>query len=166
MPIICRLIELPVAVANGLGDRASVDDAVKNAKIFSGMYRYWHGIAFLLARHSPDTAAAHLLDIGRAVTPADDAVPASRLLSPDDTQRLNDAITGTEPDALAPHYDAEAMDAAGVYPKTWVEWEETFDPLGQMLENYWFLVQFVRRCAHAGDALLLYYLFERDETDE
>ena len=52
---------------------------------------------------------------------------------------------------------AAALDAAHVYPVTWQLWEETFDPLGQVLEHYWFLQQFASQCAATGSAALLYF---------
>ena len=70
---------------------------------------------------------------------------------------LDAAIRTIAPEDLAAHYDAAAFDAAGVYPATWQEWEETFDPLGQVLEHYWFLQQFASQRAAAGTAALLYF---------
>jgi hypothetical protein len=35
--------------------------------------------------------------------------------------------------------------------------EETFDPLGQVLEHYSFLREFTMKCASSGQALLLYF---------
>jgi len=44
----------------------------------------------------------------------------------------------------------------------WTEWEETFDPLGQVLEHYSYLREFVGKRASAGDGLLFYFVFHDD----
>jgi hypothetical protein len=72
---------------------------------------------------------------------------------------LNAVLRDVAPDDLAEHYDASATDAANVYPGTWRVWEEDFDPLGQVLEHYFFLQQFVSQCAGAQTGLLLHFDF-------
>ena len=49
------------------------------------------------------------------------------------------------------------MDAATVYPGTWDEWEETYDPLGQVLEHYSFLQERAQHCSADGRSLLLVF---------
>jgi len=87
------------------------------------------------------------------------SLPDDRLITPTDVAALNAALTDVAPDDLPAYYDASAMDAANVYPGTWQVWEEDFDPLGQVLEHYFFLQQFVAQCAGAQAALLLHFDF-------
>ena len=63
---------------------------------------------------------------------------------------------------MLPHYDAAAMDAANIYPVSWQRWEEDFDPLGQTLEHYSFLREFVAQCAQNGAVLLLHFEFLKE----
>jgi len=163
MPTICRLIQLTPTQGDALLAKPDgLAECVAGAKEYSDVYRYWDGIQFLLARHRPDTAAARWLELGQPVRGNDASLPEDRLVAPTDVSALNAVLAGVAPDDLAGHYDASVMDAASVYPETWQEWEEDFDPLGQMLEHYFFLQQFVARCAAAQTALLLYF----DSLDE
>lgn len=158
MPTICRLIQLaPDDAASLLANPASLPERVAGAKSFSDVYRYWHAIEYLLARHRPGGVAAKWLTIGTAVSAGSTDVPGARLLSPSQVQELDAELREISPDDLAPHYDAAALDAALVYPATWVEWEEDFDPLGQVLEHYSFLEMFSARCAKAQAGMLLFF---------
>ena len=158
MPAICRLIQLTPAEGDALLARPdSLRDCVAAAKVHSDVYRYWHGIQFLLARHRPDTAAARWLELGRPIPGSDPPLPDDRLILPTDVAELDAALREVAPDDLAEHYDASAMDAANVYPGTWQVWEEDFDPLGQVLEHYFFLQQFASQCAGTRTALLLHF---------
>ena len=158
MQTICRLIQLAPEEAETLtANPSSLPYRVKAAKIYSDVYRYWHAIEYLLARHRPGSAVASWLTLGTAVSSATDSIPAARVLSPTQVQQLNGDLRGIRPEDLAEHYDARALDAAQVYPSTWREWEETFDPLGQILENYSFLQQFTSQCAKANAALLVHF---------
>ena len=158
MPTICRLIQLTPAEGDALLARPdSLASCVAAAKVHSDVYRYWHGIQFLLSRHRPDTPAAQWLDIGRSIPSGDPSLPHDRLVTAMAVAALNAALSDVAPDDLAGYYDAGAMDAANVYPGTWQAWEADFDPLGQMLEHYFFLQQFVARCADADAALLLHF---------
>ena len=158
MPTICRLIRLAPADADAIqAQPGTLKDCVDAATVHSDVYRYWHGIQFLLSRHRPDTPAARWLDLGRPIHTGDDSLPADRLITSADVATLESALRDVAPDDLAAHYDAGAMDAANVYPGTWQAWEEEFDPLGQVLEHYFFLQQFVAQCAQAQAALLLHF---------
>lgn len=158
MPVICRLIQLESSEADALlAQPGTFGDQVAGAKTYSDVYRYWHGIQFLLDRHRPDTPAARWLDLGHRIQRDDASLPDDRLVMPADVAALHAVLEDVPPDDLAPHYDASAMDAANVYPGTWQEWEEDFDPLGQVLEHYSFLQQFVSQCAEAQAALLLHF---------
>jgi hypothetical protein len=164
MPIICRLLQIPPDRAAALiAQPATLADTVSSAKIYSGVYRYWHGIEYLLAQHSPGSPAARWLSLGQAVSTATDSIPGARVFHPQVVAELDTTIREIEPDALAPHYDAAAFDAAGIYPRTWVEWEETFDPLGQVLEHYSFLQYSTKQCASAGDSLVLYFVDDGED---
>jgi hypothetical protein len=152
------LIQLAPSEAEALqAQPGSLGERVAAAKAYSDVYRYWHGIQFLLGRHRPDTPAAEWLDLGRPIRSGDPSLPDDRLLMPADVAELHTVLTDVAPDDLAPHYDANAMDAANVYPATWRAWEDDFDPLGQMLEHYSFLQQFVSQCARGEAALLLHF---------
>jgi hypothetical protein len=158
MPTICRLIQLsPDDAASLLARPDSLSDRVQSAKTYSDVYRYWHAIEYLLAQHQPGSAAARWLALGTAVSPAVGDVPGARVLSAGEVQELDGHLRDIQPDDLIAHYDAAALDAAQIYPATWQAWEEDFDPLGQVLEHYFFLQQFTAQRAEAGDALLLYF---------
>ena len=160
MPIICRLLAVRADQAATLGAQpAGLTQAVESAKIYSDVYRYWHAIEYLLAQHSATSVAGKWLRLGEAVSPAAEDIPAARVIAPAGVKELDAALRPIEPDDLIPHYEADALDQAGVYPRTWVVWEETFDPLGQVLEHYSFLREFAAKRAAAGDALLLYFVF-------
>jgi len=160
MPTICRLLQLTPAEGDSLlAQPDRLGDCVAAAKVHSDVYRYWHGIQFLLGHHRPDTPAARWLDLGRPIPRGDPSLPDDRLIIPTDVAALNAVLSDVAPDDLAEHYDASAMDAANVYPGTWLVWEEDFDPLGQVLEHYFFLQQFVSQCAGAQTALLLHFAF-------
>jgi hypothetical protein len=164
MPTICRLLQIPPDRAALLvADPNKLEETVKAAKIYSGVYRYWHGIEYLLGQHSPGSPAATWLSLGQGVSKAVDSIPAARVLSPRIVTQLDTTIREIEPDALADHYDAPALDEAAIYPRTWVEWEETFDPLGQVLEHYSYLQFSTKQCASAGDSLVLYFVDDGED---
>jgi uncharacterized protein DUF1877 len=152
------MLELPAETASTLRAGASrLPDAIKASKVYSDVYRYWHAIEYLLTRHAPTSSAARWLDLGTTVSTAVGEIPAARLIPANEVAELDRLLQGIEPEHLIPHYDAAAMDAAAVYPATWQEWEETFDPLGQVLEHYSFLQFRARGCATAGHSLLLVF---------
>ena len=158
MPITCRLLALtPPTAASVIADSGVLADALASARNHSDVYRYWHAIEYLLGQHRPDLPVAKWLRLGQPVSAASGDVPAARVVPAEDVAQLAAALREIEPEALAPHYDAEALDQAGIYPRQWREWEETFDPLGQVLEHYSFLREFAGNCASTGDALLLYF---------
>lgn len=166
MPCVCRLIKLSPESANLLVEnRETLVQSVESAQIYTGVYRYWHAIQYLLSQHQP-TAAVNWLNAGQAVSASSDEIPSARVIFADEVKQINAAIQDIEPDDLIPDYEAEALDTAGVYPQCWQRWEETFDPLGQVLEHYWFLKQFFSDRASAGDALLLYFEFDDDGSDD
>ena len=158
MQVICRLLELPDTIARELhANHARLPEAITSSKAYSDVYRYWHAIEYQLLQHAPSSPAARWLSLGTAVSAPSGDVPGARLVSPTDVAELDRLIQAIAPEDLAGHYGAAAMDAAGVYPQTWQEWEETFDPLGQVLEHYSFLQFRARACAEAGHALLLVF---------
>jgi|KBSSwiStaDraftv2_1062776.scaffolds.fasta_scaffold11471_6 uncharacterized protein DUF1877 len=163
MPTICRLLQLAPDRARALLAKPDeLQQAIASSRVYTDVYRYWDGIQFLLARHRPGTAAARWLELGTAVSAASGDIPASRVLLPDEVAPLAAELRTIEPDDLAPHYDAAELDEAKIYPRSWVEWEETFDPLGQMLEHCSFLQSSARGCAEARNALLLHFEFLDD----
>ena len=167
MPIMCRLLELPPERAASLiAQPESLAPSVEAAKNYSDVYRYWHAIEYLLARHRPASVAANWLKLGQAVSTANEEIPAARVLLPQEVAQLDAALRDIEPDDLIPHYEATALDQANIYPCRWSEWEETFDPLGQVLEHYWFLKEFVSKSTSHGGALLLYFVPYDDGTDD
>jgi hypothetical protein len=158
MPTICRLIQIPPPEADALlADPRLLGATLEGARVHSDVYRYWDAMQYLLARHRPDSAAATWLGLGTAVSTATEAIPAARVVLPDAVRQLSRELAEIEPEALLSYYDADALDQAGVYPGCWKEWEETFDPSGQVLEHYSFLQQFTRGCASGGQALLLHF---------
>ena len=166
MPTICRLLRLtPDRAVSLIAEHGSLAEAVASANIYSDVYRYWHGIQYLLAQHSPESPAANWLGAGDAVSEDSKDVPAARVILPRDVALLAESLQGIEPDELAPYYDAGALDRAGIYPGCWEDWEETFDPLGQMLEYYSYHREFAMKRASSGEALLLYFEFLDDGSD-
>jgi hypothetical protein len=156
MPTICRLIQVtPDEGATLAAHPERLAQTVSAAKRYSDVYRYWDGIRFLLAQHRPSSAAARWLELGEVVSTTSTGVPAARLLRPEEVGELTQALQDIQPDDLAAYYDASALDKAGVYPGCWQDWEETFDPLGQVLEHYAFLQSFAAECGASRTALLL-----------
>jgi Domain of unknown function (DUF1877) len=163
MPTICRLIQLtPDQAATLTADPELLAKTVGTAKRYCDVYRYWDGIRFLLAQHRPGSAAARWLELGTPVSAPTADLPAARVLTPDHVAELAHALQDIQPDDLAAHYDAGALDQAGVYPNCWREWEETFDPLGQVLEHYSFLQSIAAECGAGRTALLLRFEFLED----
>jgi len=166
MPTICRLLRLPPERAASLiAQPGDLSQSVESAKIYTDVYRYWHAIQYLLAQHRPTSPAATWLSLGQGLSTGTRDVPAARVLRPEEVALLDSALRDIEPEDLIPHYEGEALDQADIYPRRWKAWEETFDPLGQVLEHYSFLQSFARTCAAAGDALLLYFVFVDDGSD-
>lgn len=164
MTVICRLLRLTPDTAAGLAaGRVSLADAQATSRDTSDVYRYWDGIAHLLQQHAPDALPLRWREAGRALASDAEDLPSPRLLDAAAVQALAAAIADLEPEALVPYYDAAALDAAGVYPGCWVAWEETFDPLGQLLEHYHFLRMFTSAAAAAGAAALVVYEEDGDE---
>jgi len=167
MPTVCRLLRLPADGGTALiAAPGNLAQSVESARIHSDVYRYWHAIQYLLAQHRPTAPASHWLTLGHELSAGTADIPAARVLLPGEVGPLDSVLREVEPDDLIPHYDADAMDRAGIYPRSWIVWEETFDPLGQVLEHYSFLQSFVRQCADAGDALLLLFEFVDDGSDD
>lgn len=164
MTVICRLLRLTPPNAAALeASPATLGDAIASSKNYSDVYRYWDGISFLLARHGPGTPVAAWRTLGAEVSGPNGNLPGAHLIPVAAVKTLATTLAGIDPDALAPHYDAAALDAAAVYPQCWERWEETFDPLGQLLEHYHFLQQSTAGAAKAGDALLLVYEDDGDD---
>jgi hypothetical protein len=152
------MFQLPAGPASKLEANASpLPDAIRSAKNHSDVYRYWHAIEYLLTQHAPTSPMAQWLKAGTAVSAHSGDIPAARLIPANDVTEIDRLLQRIEPEDLIPYYDAAALDAAAVYPRTWQEWEETFDPLGQVLEHYSFLQFAARSCADAGDSLLLVF---------
>jgi hypothetical protein len=152
------MFQLPAKPSSKLQANASpLPDAISSATNHSDVYRYWHAIEYLLTQHAPTSPMARWLKLGTTVSTPSGEIPAARLIPANEVAELDRLLQGIEPEDLIPHYDATALDAAGVYPQTWQEWEQTFDPLGQVLEHYSFLQFTARSCADAGDSLLLVF---------
>jgi hypothetical protein len=152
------MIQLTSSEAASLvADHATLPYRVQSAKVYGDVYRYWHAIEFLLERYTPGSPAARWLADGIPVSPGTPELPAARVLSAAQVQTIDAALRPIQPDALAPLYDADALDTAAIYPSTWREWEREFDPLGQVLEHYWFLQQFMAQCSQSAAAALLYF---------
>lgn len=164
MPIICQLTALPAEPAAALlADPGRLATTLASAQRYTGVYRYWHGIHHLLSLHTPP---ADLLGQGLPVSAADGDIPAARLLDLRQVQALDAALQEISPESLAEQYDAGVLDAAGIYPRCWEAWEESFDPLGQLLEHYFYLQSFAHECATEGRSLLLSFSFLNDGSDD
>jgi len=160
------MFQLSAAEAESLAAQpGNLIQAVESAKIYTDTYRYWHAMEYLLVRHRPDSPQMPWLSLGQAVSPGTGDIPAARVLSPSEVKQLDALFREIEPDELIPHYAADALDQAAIYPRTWREWEETFDPLGQVLEYYSYVREFIGKRASAGDGILLYFAFLNDGSD-
>ena len=158
MTIICRLLRVAPATERALrSGETTLEAATASAKDASDVYRYWGGVSALLGAHAPGSAAARWRHLGAAVGPERAPLPRAQALAPAEVAELAAALAGIAPEDLAPHYDAERLDLAETYPACWARWEETFDPLGQLLEHYHFLRQFTAGAAAAGEAALFVY---------
>ena len=154
------MFQIPAGPASKLQTNASpLSDTISSAKNHSDVYRYWHAIEYLLTQHAPTSPMAHWLKSGTTVSGSAPSgeIPAPRLIAANEVAELDRLLQGIEPEHLIPYYDAAALDAAAIYPRTWRELEETFDPLGQVLEHYSFLQFTARSCAEGGDSLLLVF---------
>ena len=149
----------PADAASLVQDHALLAARVQGATIYGDVYRYWHAIEYLLVQHRPGSAGARWLAAGAEVARAEAGLPSSRLLTNAQVRDVSRDLSQIQPEDLAAHYDAAAMDAAQIYPATWREWEETFDPLGQVLEHYSFLQEATQQCADAGNAMLFHFDF-------
>lgn len=166
MPVICRLLKLtPVQAEALVGSPENLLEAVESCDTYSDVYRYWHAIQFLLSRYNSKSVNVNWLGAGKPVSDVSGDIPASRVVFPDEVRVIAQEIGSIAPEALIPHYEATVLDEAGIYPRCWQEWEETFDPLGQTLEHYSFLQEFTRSRASAGDAMLLHFEFMDDGSD-
>jgi hypothetical protein len=164
MAVVCRLIQIsPADAVQLVSPGGDLPQAVKSAKIYSDVYRYWDGIQFLLREHRPRSLAGRWLAAGTTVSASTAPLPAARILSAAEVAALDAELRTIEPEDLAPHYDARALDQAEVYPRRWQEWEETFDPLGQVLEHYTFLQSAAKNAAASGSALLLNFVDNGDD---
>jgi hypothetical protein len=139
---------------------------LESAGDYTDTYRYWHAIHFLLSETSPYSSISNWISAEMAELSGAIEIPASRFLYPAEVAGLADALKKLEPEDLVERYNARAMDEAGIYPMCWQEWEESFDPLGQVLEYYSYFREFVLRCASTGDALLFQYYVYDDGNDE
>ena len=163
MPVICRLLKLSREQAVALIESSeNLQAAIESCDTYSDVYRYWHAIQFLLSRHRPQATGVRWLESGKTVSATLGEIPASRVLLPEEVKTIASETDDIAPEDLGSHYEASALDDAQVYPACWQEWEETFDPLGQILEHYHFLRQFVASRASAGDAILLHFEYLDD----
>lgn len=106
MQTICRLIQLSVDEATSLvKDPGTLANHVRSATTYSDVYRYWHGIEYLLAQHLPGSAAAKYLQMGASVAPASANIPSARVLSAAQVQEIDADLRQIQPEDLISHYD-------------------------------------------------------------
>ena len=165
MPIVCNLLQVPSDGTDLLtASPAKLREAMDTATTRSDVYRYWDGIRYLLGKHRAGSVAGQWTSCGKQVSAPAEGVPGTRVLASAEVASLASELANIEPDELAPHYDAAELDGAGVYPSCWQEWEESFDPLGQLLEHYFFLKQFVEQARKDGSGILLEFAKLEDGT--
>jgi len=167
MSLNCRLVALDSSSADALlSDHGSLPKVVESARRYQGLDFYWAPIHFLLTQASQEPAAGALITGGKAIgkspgaTETGIAIPASRMWTADFVKVLQGILGPMEPEALIPHFDPAAMDAAEVYPMNWVEVCEENDLIGNALEYFSYLREFVATQARTKSAALIYYYVE------
>lgn len=165
MPIVCRLLGLEASAAADLARNPDVlPDTVAQSGNRMEVYWFWHGIDYLLGQ-AEAPKAVHCLRAGGTVLPAAPGLPATRLHHPAQLQQIARDLREVAPEALLSGYDPRTMDTARVYPERWAELDEEHDILGDLLEHYAYMQEFVGRRAAEGQALLVFYERRDDETD-
>lgn len=127
----------------------------------TGLGVFWHGVQYLLAGRANGVRGpfAGLTSGGEKVgrTPGGPV----RYLSPEQVGELAAALAEEPPDELGDGvYDESAMDAAGVYPGTWVCRGRNTDLLGTMRELYSYLREFLIKQHKARKGVLVVLTLE------
>jgi hypothetical protein len=165
MPIICRLLGLTADEAATLErDHTALPEVVAQSNNHTEVYWFWHGIDHLLAEVEAPTAA-HCLRAGGIEMGATLEMPPARLHLAPSLRKINTALGEVAPEALFAGYDPATMDAAHVYPELWAELDEEHDIIGDLLEHYSYMQDFVANRIEADGALLVVYERRDDETD-
>jgi len=113
----------------------------------------WHGLHFLLAGTidvSPDPAGQAIL--GGAEIGDDTGYGPPRYLDAKSVAAVAEALSRIGPDDLRRRYDADALNAAGVYPGGWEDDENK----GWLVDAYADVLAFYKGVAARSNAALLY----------
>jgi len=116
-----RAADLPQMRANGLDPSSTSRNQVPSAHL----EKAWHGLHYLLTGSSGESGVplGFLLEGGREVG-EDLGYGSPRLFEPGEVQSLNSVLAPITDDELWSRFDADAMEAEGVYPGIWDEDEE------------------------------------------
>ena len=136
---------------------------MKSARTYSDVYRYWHAIEYLLAQHRAATPAVQWLSLGQAVSMAAEEVPAARVILPAEVAQLDAALRDIEPEALSPHYERRCPGSSGHLPPPLEGMGGNLRSVGAGSGALLFLQNSVKRCASAGDALVLYFVDDGED---
>lgn len=101
----------------------------------------WDGLHFLLGRQHPDFISPESLAVLGGIKIGDDLGHGpARVHTPAAVRIIALCLEDLSPDHLVMQYDAERMDAIGVYPKRWRERGE--DGLDYIMDGYLRLFRF------------------------
>jgi hypothetical protein len=165
MPIICRLLGLnPTEAATLERDHSALSTIVSQSGNHTEVYWFWHGIDHLLSEVEAP-APAHCLRRGGIELGAAPELPSARLHLAPTLPKINTALGEVAPEALFAGYDPATMDAAHVYPERWAELDEEHDIIGDLLEHYSYMQDFIANRIAPGGALLVVYERRDDETE-
>lgn len=137
----------------------------------AGLGVYWHGVQYLLAGRAKGVRGPFAwFTSGGAKLGRTTGGPV-RYLSPKQVSELAKALADETPDDLGDGiFDEAAMDAAGVYPGTWVRSGKDYDALGTMRELYAYVQEFLMKQSSAGKGVLVVLSLEPapdlEETEE
>jgi hypothetical protein len=113
--------------------------------------RAWHGLHYLLTEGEEDTVAEQVVLGGQEI--GDDVgFGPVRYLLPGEVAAVAAHLDGTPFEVLAGRFDADRMNALGVYPE---DWDDDATLLDDLALGYAVLVGFFAAASERGDALLL-----------
>jgi hypothetical protein len=144
----------------GLGEAAHARSASSNATIDStqlgerlDIQKAWHGLHFLLAGSidlSPEPLGQAIL--GGTEIGDDTGYGPPRYHDAKAVVAIADALSSISPETLGSRYDAEALNAADVYPGGWEDEENR----SWLIDAYTDVLAFYTGVAARGNAALLY----------
>ncbi|PRX97352.1 YfbM family protein [Allonocardiopsis opalescens] len=111
----------------------------------------WWALGVLLDRAAGETPANPFLG-GEVLGDLDWGQGPARFLSPASTAEAAATLAGLPFARLAEHFDADDLNAEGIYPRSWHEGDQD----GYLRPNYQAVTTLFAGAAGAGDAVLLW----------